>query len=93
MQYYTKDFSEWQILTSDVWLEASVSAMYRRQKSRMIDGGIQPNQGFDRGGDRILSSFAQQLRSRHLSPKQLVIARQLMPKYSGQLTQMANNSQ
>jgi len=93
MQYYTRDYIEYQIRTSDTWLEHGVSAMYRRQRESTIDGVIQPNRGFNHHDDRILSSFAQQLRSKHLSPKQLVISRQLMVKYSGQLTQMANNQQ
>jgi len=92
MRYYTRDFIEWQLLTSDMWLERGMLAIYRRQNANSQGGVILPNRGFSHRDDRILSSFAQQLRTGHLSPKQLVIARQLMPKYTGQLTQMANGT-
>ena len=39
MRYYTRDFIEWQLLTSDMWLERGMLAIYGRQNANSQGGG------------------------------------------------------
>ncbi len=48
--------------------------------------------GFNKIDAKILSSFAEQINNgRHLSKKQMEVAKRRIMKYAGQLTKIANN--
>lgn len=89
-RYYTRDEVEYNLLTDPKWLERGILALWKRANAQ---GGYQlPDRSFDRAHDRLLSSFAQQVRDgKRLSPKQLEIGRSIIHRYSGILTRMANN--
>ena len=91
---YTKEFIREGLNVSDKWLIRGLLAIYAHQtndeqNSEMTveDNGI----GFNGCDATILSSIAKQVqRSGTMSPKQTVIVRKKMLKYSGQLAKIAN---
>jgi len=89
------------LLTDDVWVVRGVVAIFNRQtaEEKEIENTVDHNGiGFNGVDGHIMSSFAKQIqtwnhRKTHpnpLSPKQMMIARKKIIKYSGQLTKIAN---
>lgn len=79
---------------NNTMVERSVVKMYERQTldEKQIKSANHNNKvGFSGCDAEILSSFAEQLvAGRHLSNKQMEIARKKMMKYSGQLADISN---
>lgn len=78
------------------WIERSVIAIFNKQtetekafETTNRNNGV----GFTGSDAKIMSSFAKQLlksKERHLSDKQMVIAKRKILKYAGQLAKIAN---
>lgn len=93
---YSPDMIASKLQSSDRWVNRAVVALYQAQapaeqqtKSTCYLNGI----GFNRTDARIMSSFAAQiLRGRALSPRQLAVARELLPKYARQLARIVNQA-
>lgn len=79
--------------TDQRWAERAILAIYKNQTSEeqaIGDTKVHNSIGFTGTDGYILSSFATQLlRGRTLSEKQLTIAFKKMPKYAGQLCDIA----
>lgn len=79
----------------DHWVERAIKAIHKYQTSQekqSFETTELNGVGFNGFDAPLLSSFAEWLnKGRHLSPKQLGIARKRILKYSGQLTKIANN--
>lgn len=82
------------LLTNDDQLAKAVVLLYRRQtadEQRVGETRHRNGVGFNGTDAQILSSFAKfYMRTGFLTPKQLFIARKKMPKYAGQLADIAN---
>lgn len=76
------------------WTARAILALYKLQTEDEKSTGetVHENKvGFNGIDAPILSSFAEQIKNgRHLSTKQLAIARKRLPKYVGQLLNVAN---
>lgn len=89
----TKEFVKTMLLSDSNWLYRGILAIFNKQtydeqqsETTKEDNGV----GFNGVDAYMLSSFAKQIAAgRTLSPKQLAIARKKMPKYAGQLIQIA----
>ena len=89
----TKEFIKEKLRSDNRWLCRGILAIYNKQtyeeqnaEATLKDNGV----GFNGVDAYILSSFAKQLKQgKALSSKQLVIASKKMPKYAGQLLQIA----
>jgi hypothetical protein len=89
----TKEFIKTMLLSNSNWLYRGIVAIFNKQtaeekaaETTKDDNGV----GFNGVDAYMLSSFAKQIiQGRTLSPKQLAIARKKMPKYAGQLIQIA----
>jgi len=99
MTTYTwkKDEIKDKLLSGDrTWIERSVIAIFNKQTSmeQNVEATTQNNGvGFTGADAKILTSFAKQLlksNDRHLSVKQMVIAKKRIVKYAGQLAKIAN---
>lgn len=92
---WTKDQIKQILVTNDDQLAISVVLLYRRQTQDEQSAGTtryRNGVGFNGTDAEILSSFAKFYLTRgYLTPKQLHIARKKMPKYAGQLMEIANN--
>lgn len=82
---------------SDKIVEKAVMTIYQYQtkEEQGYDTTIDSNGvGFNAVDAEILSSFARQLfDGKHLSNKQIMLARKKMTKYAGQLTYLANQKE
>ena len=89
----TPEFIRNKLATDNVWLEAAVKAIYRRQTGEEQQAGqtIDHNgRGFNGVDARSGTFMAQWLyRGKHLDGKWLVLARKIMPKYTAQLMAVA----
>ncbi len=89
----TKEMIKEKLLSDNRWLVRGILAIYHKQtyEEQTADATLKDNGvGFNGVDAFILSSFAKQLKQgRTLSMKQLLIARRKMPKYAGQLLQIA----
>lgn len=91
---YTSEYITTRLQSSDRWVNRATLALYQAQEpAEQITGTTcyLNGHGYNRTDARIMSSFAAQiLRGRALSPRQLEIARSLLPKYALQLSRLAN---
>lgn len=75
------------------WLARAIVVIHSHQTSdeQYLRETVYHNQvGFNAIDAEIMSSFADQINAgRYLSPKQLAVARRIMPKYAGQLVKIA----
>ncbi len=97
---WTKDEVSTNLKKDDVWVIRGIVAIFNYQtadeqasEETKEDNGV----GFNSADANILSSFAKQIQKWNpdklrtpLSPKQFIIARKKMVKYSGQLARIAN---
>lgn len=94
MVTYTKEYIKEKLQKDDYWLYRGILAIHNRQTIDEQTAQITKHQngmGFNSADAEILSSFAEQLKTRRfLSEKQKYIARIKMPKYAGQLEKIAN---
>jgi hypothetical protein len=89
----TKEFIKEKLVTDQRWLMRGITAIFEKQtydeqqsETTKEDNGV----GFNSTDAYILSSFAKQIKAgRTLSIKQLAIAQKKMPKYAGQLLNIA----
>lgn len=78
------------------WIERAVIAIFNKQtenEKEVESTNMRNNVGFTGADAKILTSFAKQLlknKNRHLSDKQLAIAKRRIVKYAGQLAKIAN---
>ncbi len=83
------------VSTEPEWAERALTALLARQTEDERSSQTtkhQNGQGFNGTDATILTSFALQVqRGRHLSEKQLAIAFKKLPKYAGQLLEVANS--
>lgn len=92
-QPLTPEFIRNKLATDDVWLEAAVKAIYRRQTSEEQQAGatLEHNgrgfNGVDARSGTYMANWLNQ--GKHLDGKWLVLARKIMPKYTAQLMQVA----
>lgn len=94
---WTKEEIKSKLLSGDViWIERSILAIFAKQTAdeQSMEVTNRLNKvGFTGADAGILSSFAKWLNrstNNHLTPKQMIIARKKMPKYSKQLAKIAN---
>jgi hypothetical protein len=96
---WTKEEIRGQLETKDHWVIRGLLALYEKQtiEEQDLDATTESNGvGFSAFDAEILSSFAKQILQSDgryntpLSPKQLVVARKRILKYSGQLACIAN---
>ena len=89
----TKEFIKTMLLSDHNWLYRGIVAIFKKQtydeqqtESTKEDNGV----GFNGVDAYMLSSFAKQIMGgKTLSAKQMAIAKKKMPKYAGQLLQIA----
>jgi hypothetical protein len=83
------------LLTDVKWLERGILALYARQtadEQKIKETHRRNGEGFNKPDAVLLSNYAELLNmGRHLSEKQLFIARKKMRKYASQLTRIANS--
>lgn len=95
MRTWTKEEIKNLILTNDRMVGLSLKQLYNCQtadEQASHETNHQNGMGFNGVDAPILTSFAVFYMERgYLSPRQLVIARKKLVKYSGQLTRLANN--
>jgi hypothetical protein len=91
---YTREQIEAKILTDRKWLERGIVAVFNRQTcdEQVVEHSKYHNlQGFSGPDAKRLTYYAKWILSgKHLSGKHVVVARERMKKYSGQLTKIAN---
>lgn len=84
-----------QLSSNKSQIEKGISRIYEYQtisEQSARDVKLNNGVGFTPADAYILSSFAQQInKGRHLSEKQMNIAKRLMPKYAGQLIEQSIN--
>lgn len=94
---YTKEYIKDKMATNDNWLYHGIVAIHNRQTSdEKVSQTTRHNngRGFNSADANILSSFAEQIKARNsLSERQKYIARIKMPKYAGQLEEIANRKE
>lgn len=97
MTTWKKDEIKEKLMMGDVrWIERAVIAIFNKQtenEKEVESTNIRNNVGFTGADAKILTSFAKQLlknKNRHLSDKQLAIAKRRIVKYAGQLAKIAN---
>lgn len=89
----TKEFIKEKLLSDNKWLMRGIVAIFEKQtwdeqqtEQTQEHNGV----GFNGIDAELMSSFAKQIqRGRVLSAKQLALAHKKMPKYSGQLLNIA----
>lgn len=97
MTTWKKDEIKEKLMMGDVrWIERAVIAIFNKQtenEKEVESTNMRNNVGFTGADAKILTSFAKQLlrnKNRHLSDKQLAIAKRRIVKYAGQLAKIAN---
>jgi hypothetical protein len=89
----TKEFIKTKLLTDQRWLMRGIVAIFEKQtydeqqtEQTKEHNGV----GFTGVDAELMSSFAKQIKAgRTLTTKQLAFAQKKMPKYAGQLLQIA----
>jgi capsule polysaccharide modification protein KpsS len=97
MTTWKKDEIKEKLMMGDVrWIERAVIAIFNKQtenEKEVESTNMRNNVGFTGADAKILTSFAKQLlknKNRHLSDKQMAIAKKRIVKYAGQLAKIAN---
>jgi len=97
MTTWKKDEIKEKLMMGDVrWIERAVIAIFNKQtenEKEVESTNMRNNVGFTGADAKILTSFAKQLlknKNRHLSEKQMAIAKRRIVKYAGQLAKIAN---
>lgn len=88
---YTVEHVRYKLSADRLWIERALIVLYQQQTPEEQDAKFtteQNGRGFNATDSTILSSFAEQLINNwdyHLSPKQLIVAQNRLPKYARQL--------
>jgi len=93
---YTRDYIAEKLQSSEKWVARAIVAIYNLQESAERATGITcylNGRGYNRTDASLMSGYAQQiLNGRALSPRQLAVARDILPKYARQLCRIANQA-